>query len=52
MTTTWQKPQFTEIAMNAEIGSYQADFDSGAEPPFVEPERREEPAEDAGQQGA
>ena len=24
--TTWQKPDFTEVSMNAEIGSYQEDF--------------------------
>jgi hypothetical protein len=24
--TTWQKPEFTELSMNAEIGSYQEDF--------------------------
>jgi hypothetical protein len=24
--TTWKKPQFTELSMNAEIGSYQEDF--------------------------
>lgn len=24
--TTWQKPVFTELSMNAEIGSYQEDF--------------------------
>jgi hypothetical protein len=24
--TTWQKPYFTEVSMNAEIGSYQEDF--------------------------
>jgi hypothetical protein len=24
--TTWQKPAFTEVSMNAEIGSYQEDF--------------------------
>jgi len=24
--TTWQKPNFTEVSMNAEIGSYQEDF--------------------------
>lgn len=23
---TWQKPAFTELSMNAEIGSYQEDF--------------------------
>jgi hypothetical protein len=27
MTGTWQPPDFEEIAMNAEIGSYQDDFD-------------------------
>ena len=29
--TTWQKPYFTEVSMNAEIGSYQEDFDNGNE---------------------
>jgi hypothetical protein len=24
--TTWQKPSFSEVSMNAEIGSYQEDF--------------------------
>lgn len=24
--TTWQKPAFIEVSMNAEIGSYQEDF--------------------------
>ena len=24
--TTWQKPDFIEVSMNAEIGSYQEDF--------------------------
>jgi hypothetical protein len=24
--TTWQKPYFTEVSMNAEIGAYQEDF--------------------------
>jgi hypothetical protein len=24
--TTWQKPDFTEVSMNAEIGAYQEDF--------------------------
>jgi hypothetical protein len=27
MKTTWKTPTFEEIAMNAEIGSYQDDFD-------------------------
>ena len=31
--TTWQKPQFTEVSMNAEIGSYQEDFGGGNVPP-------------------
>jgi hypothetical protein len=32
--TTWQKPDFTEVAMNAEIGSYQEDFTGrGNRPP-------------------
>ncbi len=32
--TTWQKPYFTELSMNAEIGSYQEDGGgSGNAPP-------------------
>ena len=34
--TKWEKPAFTELAMNAEIGSYQEDFGSGGNPPIVE----------------
>ena len=29
----WERPDFIEIAMNAEIGGYQSDF--GEEPPVV-----------------
>lgn len=36
MATIWQKPEFTEISMNAEIGSYQEDFDTWENPPLVE----------------
>ena len=33
--TTWQKPYFTEVSMNAEIGSYQEDSGGGGNvPPF------------------
>jgi hypothetical protein len=28
---TWEIPAFVEIEMNAEIGSYQEDFDNGNE---------------------
>ena len=35
--TTWQKPDFTEVSMNAEIGSYQEDFGGGNTPPRVAP---------------
>jgi len=48
MTTTWQKPNFTEVSMNAEIGSYQEDFGGrGNTPPAlarteVETQRDEE----------
>jgi hypothetical protein len=28
---TWEMPAFVEIEMNAEIGSYQEDFDNGNE---------------------
>ncbi len=31
--TTWQKPNFTEVSMNAEIGSYQEDFGGRNVPP-------------------
>jgi len=31
--TTWQKPEFTEVSMNAEIGSYQEDFGGGGNVP-------------------
>lgn len=32
--TTWQKPDFIEVSMNAEIGSYQEDFGGlGNRPP-------------------
>lgn len=32
--TTWQKPCFTEVSMNAEIGAYQEDFNGrGNAPP-------------------
>jgi hypothetical protein len=34
--TTWQKPYFTEVSMNAEIGSYQEDFGGrGNTPPIA-----------------
>lgn len=36
MATTWQKPEFTELSMNAEIGSYQEDFDTWENPPVIE----------------
>jgi hypothetical protein len=31
--TTWQKPYFTDVSMNAEIGSYQEDFGGGGNVP-------------------
>lgn len=37
---TWQKPQFEELVMNAEIGAYQAEDDHGERrdgDPFVQP---------------
>jgi len=30
---TWNRPQYIEIKMDAEIGSYQDDDDRGREPP-------------------
>lgn len=33
--TTWRKPEFTDVSMNAEIGSYQEDFGGrGNAPPI------------------
>jgi hypothetical protein len=36
MMMTWEQPRFTEVSMNAEIGSYQEDFDP-RESPIAEP---------------
>jgi hypothetical protein len=42
MKSTWQAPTLEEIAMNAEIGSYQDDFDRpGNEPPDLTERERE-----------
>ena len=32
MDSDWEKPSFVEIAMNAEIGSYQAEFPEDPDP--------------------
>jgi hypothetical protein len=46
--TTWQKPEFIEVSMNAEIGSYQEDFGGrGYEPP-PPPARMEAERDQAG----
>lgn len=34
----WESPSFEEIEMNAEIGSYQEDFDGREHEPVVLPE--------------
>jgi hypothetical protein len=39
--TTWQKPFFTEVSMNAEIGSYQEDFGGRGNAPPTAPARTE-----------
>jgi len=39
---TWEKPSFCELAMNAEIGAYQDDFD-GDNPPVVESAAERQP---------
>jgi hypothetical protein len=44
--TTWQKPYFTELSMNAEIGSYQEDFGGGGNVPPIAPARAEAEAQD------
>ena len=48
MTNVWQKPAFTELSMNAEIGSYQEDFGSRGNPPILEeaPAAEDEAGED------
>jgi hypothetical protein len=35
--TTWQKPEFTDVSMNAEIGSYQEDTGGGGHGPPARP---------------
>ena len=40
--TTWQKPSFTELSMNAEIGSYQEDFGGRGNAPPARAERDEQ----------
>lgn len=37
---TWTKPSFREIQMNAEIGSYQSDWDEGVDRVTSEPSRQ------------
>jgi hypothetical protein len=37
MAESWEKPAFTEIVMNAEIGSYQEDAGGRGNPPVIEP---------------
>jgi hypothetical protein len=39
--TTWQKPSFTDVSMNAEIGSYQEDFGGRGNVPPIAPARTE-----------
>jgi hypothetical protein len=44
--TTWQKPYFTEVSMNAEIGSYQEDFGGRGNAPPIAPTRTEVETQD------
>jgi hypothetical protein len=39
--TPWQKPSFTELSMNAEIGAYQEDFGDRDNTPPIKPSRAE-----------
>ena len=41
----YEKPSFVEIKMDAEIGSYQADYDPLAVPPVVESSRADDEAD-------
>ena len=43
--TTWEKPSFTELTMNAEIGSYQEDAGGRGNPPIVDDEEDSAPAD-------
>lgn len=43
--TTWQKPEFIEVSMNAEIGSYQEDFGGRGNAPPIAPARTEAKAQ-------
>ena len=46
--TTWQKPTFIDLSMNAEIGSYQEDFNGrGNPPPATAREEAEKPRDKA-----
>jgi hypothetical protein len=44
--TTWQKPEFIEVSMNAEIGSYQEDFGGGGNKPPLASARTEAESRD------
>ena len=44
--TTWQKPYFTELSMNAEIGSYQEDFGGRGNAPPIAHARTEAETQD------
>jgi hypothetical protein len=44
----YQKPDFIEIKMDAEIGSYQNDFDPERDPSFAAPYRASEADEREG----
>jgi hypothetical protein len=37
----WQKPEFIDIDMNAEIGAYQRDTGDGSDPDRIAPAERE-----------
>jgi hypothetical protein len=39
--TTWQKPNFTDVSMNAEIGAYQEDFGGRRNTPPIASARAE-----------
>jgi hypothetical protein len=46
MSMTWEAPAYREIRMDAEIGSYQEDFD-GPNTPVVEANDDDAPGEEA-----
>jgi hypothetical protein len=48
---SYEKPDFVEIKMDAEIGSYQNDFDPSRDPSFATPAAPSAPADAVSTEG-